>query len=117
MGSEEKLLGLWKCYKQDLSAPAPECLHSIEFLKDGTMYQNWWLGKLEISKHTFSVNSDRITVVNKKDKIEWQIKYSFLQNGDLRVKMGQWNFEGILTKDYDKVPSDYGCKFHSFTKN
>lgn len=112
---ESNLIGLWKCYKQDHNAKVPECLYSIEFLKDGTMNQIWASGKIIKSKHKYAVKKNRIIVIND-DKVEWEIKYLILENKDIEVKMGQWNFVGILTKNHQKVPPDYGCKFYKLNE-
>lgn len=112
---ESKLIGLWKCYKQDHNAKVPECLYSFEFLKDGTMNQIWATGITEKSKHKYIIKNNKIIVINY-DKVEWEIKYLILANGDVEVKMGQWNFVGVLTKNHKKVPSDYGCKYYKLNK-
>lgn len=110
-GDEDRLLGRWECYKQESSAPAAECLYSMEFRDDGSMYQTWWTGDVAQTKHRYSIASGQITVTNE-DGQEWHIKYSKLPDGDLSMQMGQWHFTGLLTKNHEKVPQDYGCGFH-----
>ncbi len=116
-GEDNKLLGLWECYKQDNHAPAPSCLYSMDFRDDGKMYQKWCEGrKIIVSKHRYSFTPDRIIIVNLSDNKEWSFEYFFLENGDLSLIIGPWDFKSFLTKNHEKIPHNYGCLYHSLCK-
>jgi hypothetical protein len=109
---ENKLLGVWECYKQEDKAKAQSCFYSLEFHEDGTMITKgivWGPGQIIEQHHRFSAASGRIDVTDAAYNNRWHFDYKFMKNGDLFVYKPPWNYRGWFTRDHSKVPADYGC--------
>lgn len=113
---ENKLVGVWECYKQEDKAEAPSCFYSLEFREDGTLISKgiaWGPDQVIEHHHRFSATSKRINVTDVGDNYHWYFDYKFLKNGDLFVHKPPWDFRGWFTKDRSRVPADHGCHWTS----
>ena len=106
--AQSNLVGLWQCYKQEDRAKLPSCLSSVEFFPDGTIVQKTNVDGYAVEfRSAYWIDGKRINV---KDPLAPRhFDFKFLDDGDLYLRTGPWNWKGWLTKDPTRVVEDHGC--------
>jgi len=100
--SSDKLRGKWKCIREhDKAKIISGYMKEIEFTPDELILD--YVGSPDAPFHCkYTVTRNYIHAVNLKTNATWKFSYKFLENGDLYLHKGPWNWEGWFSKDFSK---------------